>query len=98
MNKIILALDKDYDSKDVSDILTSMFEEKTSFARYKVDQYKEKCLEFEKKHNINSNEFIKKFESGEMGDDAVFFDWFAAKKGFDIWNKKLNILKGVSVQ
>ena len=35
---------------------------------------------------------MEKFEYGEFGDDEDFFDWYAAKRGLDIWNKKLEIL------
>jgi hypothetical protein len=36
------------------------------------------------------------FEAGELGDDAAYFDWFAAKRGLDIWEKRARILAGVS--
>lgn len=97
MNRVVLKLNKDYDPKDVSEVLNSVFSEKSSFAEYKVEYYKNICEDFEKRYKLNSGDFLKKFDGGEMGDEAVFFDWYAAKKGLDIWNRKLNILKGVSL-
>lgn len=41
--------------------------------------------------------FMKKFDSGQLDDSDDFFDWYAAKKGFHIWSKKLKILSGISL-
>jgi hypothetical protein len=35
---------------------------------------------------------MEKFDSGKLGDDDDFFDGYAAKRGLDIWNKKLKII------
>ena len=32
---------------------------------------------FEEKYSISSEEFMTKFENGELGDDQDFFDWYA---------------------
>ncbi|OGC07661.1 hypothetical protein A2526_00015 [candidate division WOR-1 bacterium RIFOXYD2_FULL_36_8] len=98
MNQVIVSLDKDYNLQDVSEVLNSMFHEKLNFAQYKVDKYKDLCSEFEKKHKIDSEQFLNKFENGETGDDADYFNWFAAKKGLDLWTKKLSILKSASIK
>ncbi len=46
--------------------------------------YDKRCRKFEKQYGMNSDEFIQKFESGLLGDDQDYFDWYAAKKGLDI--------------
>jgi len=33
---------------------------------------------------MDSDIFMEKFDSGELGDDDDFFDWYAAKRGLDI--------------
>ncbi|GJQ37519.1 MAG: hypothetical protein JETCAE01_35290 [Anaerolineaceae bacterium] len=33
---------------------------------------------------MTSDEFLLKFESGELGDSQGFFDWYAAKRAFDL--------------
>lgn len=98
MNRIILELNKDYDPKDVSDVLNSIFSEKSSFAVYKVQNYKKLCGDFEIKYRMDSDQFLRRFENGELGDEMVYFDWYAAKKGLDLWMRKMNILKGVSIK
>ena len=40
---------------------------------------------------------MQQFESGSLGDAAAYFDWYTAKRGFDLWEHKLLILSGVSV-
>jgi hypothetical protein len=40
---------------------------------------------------------MEKFDSGELEDDDDFFDWYAAKTGLDIWNKKLKITLGIQI-
>ena len=46
---------------------------------------------------MRSAEFVQRFEAGELGDVADYFDWFAAKRGLDLWERKLGILSAVSV-
>lgn len=66
-------------------------------ARLLRDHYQGVCHAFEGKHNISSDEFLTRFEAGELGDDATYFDWYAAKRGFDLWERHYSILSGVSV-
>jgi len=35
---------------------------------------------------------MQRFEAGELGDDADYFDWFAAKRGLDLWDRRCRIL------
>ncbi|WP_156148182.1 MULTISPECIES: DUF6516 family protein [unclassified Methanosarcina] len=30
---------------------------------------------------------MEKFDSGELGDNGDFFNWYAAKRRLDVWNK-----------
>jgi hypothetical protein len=55
------------------------------------------CENFEKKYGLDSDLFMEKFNSGELGDEDDFFDWYAAKRGLDIWNKELKIISGIRV-
>ena len=40
---------------------------------------------------------MQRFEAGQLGDEAQYFDWYAAKRGLDIWDRRFRILSGVSV-
>jgi hypothetical protein len=52
------------------------------------------CRAFERKHHTTSDEFMRQFESGALGDDAQYFDWYAAKRGLDCWERRLRSLLG----
>jgi hypothetical protein len=49
--------------------------------------YKTTLKELEQKHKIDTRTFLKKFESGQMGDESDFFDWYAFAKLLDRWRK-----------
>ncbi len=50
----------------------------------KSQRWLEICQKFERKYAMTSDEFLLKFESGELGDSQDFFDWFAAKRALDL--------------
>ena len=49
--------------------------------------YKKEVKEFEQKYNLSTQTFLKKFEAGQMGDDADYFDWYAFTKLLAQWQK-----------
>jgi len=42
--------------------------------------YKKVLQEFEKKYQLSTLTFLKRFEAGQMGDEADYFDWYAFAK------------------
>ena len=66
-------------------------------AETRRDYYEETCRTFEQEYTMSSDEFLARFEAGDLGDDAAYFDWYAAKRGFDLWEKHYRILSGVSL-
>ena len=44
---------------------------------------------------MSFDEFMRQFESGALGDQAQYFDWYAAKRGLDLWERRYRILSGV---
>ncbi len=55
------------------------------------------CLAFEQQYNLSSDAFLQQFESGALGDAEAYFDWYAAKRGLDLWERRLYILSGVTI-
>ena len=49
-----------------------------------LSDYQSICKRFEQKYGMTSDEFLLKFESGELDDSQDFFDWFAAKHVLDL--------------
>ncbi len=88
---------KDVSIQEVTNVIRSALALDERIAKHKKAKYAIICQNFETKYGISSDIFMKKFDSGELDDRDDFFDWYAAKKGLDIWNKKLEILSGISI-
>ena len=86
-----------YKTGDIRDAVAYALSAALAQARQRVDHYTSICSKFEQKYRLDSNEFMKKFEGGQMGDEQDFFDWFAAKRGLDVWHGRYEILSKVSV-
>ena len=68
----------------------------TEFFKCEDGMYKEKLSYFEKKYEIGTQVFLKKFEGGELGDSEDFFEWFALAKAESHWVTKIKELKETS--
>ena len=55
--------------------------------------YKKAIKEFEQKYHISTQAFLKKFESGQMGDDIDYFDWYAYARLLDQWQKTQSAIR-----
>lgn len=62
------------DSLDV--VRQSVSKEKRIVER-KIERYRERVNEFEEEFDMDSEEFLEMFESGELGDDQEWFEWKA---------------------
>jgi len=87
----------EYPVQEVSSIIKSALIRDAHLASYKKKKYMSACERFEKKYGMSSDEFMDKLESGELDDRDDSFDWFAAKKGLDVWDRRLRILAGVNI-
>ncbi|AAM05014.1 TPA: hypothetical protein HA338_17345 [Methanosarcina acetivorans] len=87
----------DFTPQEVSEVIRAALEQNERIAKYKIKKYSDICGNFENKYGMSSDLFVKKFDSGDLGDDEDFFDWYAAKRGLDIWDKKLKIISGIQI-
>ena len=55
--------------------------------------YKKSLKEFERKYRLTTTAFLKRFEAGEIGDDADFFDWYAFARLLAQWQKTQSALR-----
>ncbi|MDQ1250934.1 MAG: hypothetical protein QG646_3 [Euryarchaeota archaeon] len=85
----------DFTPQEASEIIREALAYNGRIAKYKIKKYSSICENFEIKYGMNSDLFMEKFEVGELGDDNDFFDWFAAKRGLDIWNKRQKIISAI---
>ena len=96
INKIDIK--KGFPHHEVSSIIKSALIRDAHIAAYKKKKYMHVCKRFEEKYNMNSDVLLAKWGSGKLDDRDDYFDWFAAKKGFDIWDRRLQILAGVNIR
>ena len=94
---LTLDIKGDFTPQEVSEVIRAALDQNERVAKYKIKKYSGICENFENKYGMDSDHFMEKFYSGELGDDDDFFDWYAAKRGLDIWNKKLKILSGIQI-
>jgi len=76
-------------------IIDEALEKQTSFAYTMFMKFEKECRSFEAAYLMNSEEFSDRFESGGLGDELQWFDWYAALRGKIFWEKKYKILKDI---
>ncbi len=57
-----------------------------------ISFYKRQIKTLEKKYDMTTASFLKKFEKGKIGDDQDFFDWYAFHKLISSWTNTKNAL------
>ena len=80
---------------EVRSVLNSALHREADLASARRAYFEHACRGFEQKHQMTSDEFMRQFESGALGDDAHYFDWYAAKRGLDLWERRFRILSGI---
>jgi hypothetical protein len=82
---------------EVRRVLGNALRHEVDLADARRSYFERACRVFEQQHQMSSEEFMRLFESGALGDDAEYFDWYAAKRGLDLWERRFHILSGVEV-
>jgi hypothetical protein len=82
---------------EVRKVLSSALRNEAELANMRRTYFERTCHSFEQQYQMSSEEFMQQFESGVLGDDADYFDWYAAKRGLDLWERRFRILSGVQV-
>ena len=78
---------------EVRSILSNALRSEAEQAHIRREHYAAMCQAFEREHKFSSDEFLNCFESGALGDELFAFDWFAAKRGLDLWDRLLQSLR-----
>ena len=81
---------------DVRAALKAALSREAILARTRRNAYERTCQEFEARFNIASDQFLRDFEAGALGDDLEYFDWYPAKRGLGLWDRRTEILNGVA--
>ena len=62
-----------------------------------LEEYRKDLETFERKYKMSSEEFIQKFESGDLGDDAEWFDFLFAYRAYEHVRKKLKLVEEIHI-
>ena len=81
-----------YEEEEINEVIDESLASRLEFARRRLAAYQESCTAFEQQYGMSTQEFFDKFESGALGDQQEWFDWYAAAEGRKIWNRKYDIL------
>jgi len=87
----------EFSDANVREVVGYALRTQLQHARIRRDHFAELCRTFERDHKLSSNEFLQRFDDGALGDDAYLFDWYAAKRGLDLWQQRFQILNGLSL-
>lgn len=91
-----LNIETNFSPQEVTEAIRSALEHEKHVAKYKVKSYSAICRDFETKFGFSSAELQTKLETPYINKESSFFDWYAAKRGLDHWNKRLEILSSIS--
>jgi hypothetical protein len=61
----------------------------------KVNLIREEIEGFEKRYEMSSEEFVDKFERGELGDDQDYFEWWGLLRGIKKIEERIGKIKVV---
>lgn len=56
------------------------------FADFALDKLKSEMKSYEKDYSLSWKEFVNKFEAGKLGDDRVWFTWYAIAASAKDWD------------
>ena len=83
--------------KEAVHIIKSGLAIEENLLKMSLDEYGKDLVIFEKKYKISRKDFIQKFESGELGDDAEWFEFLFAYRAFEHVKKKLKLIEGILI-
>jgi len=81
-----------YSMQQTNEIRTSLKREYDLYSNA-MAFYKNTLKAFEKKHQLSTQKFLKRFESGQLGDEADYFDWYAFAKLLAKWRKAQSAIR-----
>lgn len=81
---------------NVSAKIVNILNRELSYADFALDTLKREMKIFEKKYNMDSQDFIDKFEKGKLGDARVWFTWYGLALSAKDWDEtKTEITKTI---
>ena len=81
-----------YGDEFLDKALNKIISYEVSESRKQLELLQKDLVEFEEKYGFTSEEFIERFQKGELGDDADFMEWNALYKMHRKLKHRLDIL------
>lgn len=95
---MLLELPKtEYPEQVVHDVVKSALRDQANVARLRFEQFQNECRAFEVRFQMTTDDFAARFDSGDLGDDEEWFDWFAARRGREVWRLRATVLDEVAL-
>ena len=73
-------------------ILKNSLERELRFIEHSIKKTAEKLREFEKKHDMSSEEFYRKFEEGKLSDSQEFMLWASEFEALKLLEKDREVI------
>ncbi|MCK4734117.1 MAG: hypothetical protein KAT65_16815 [Methanophagales archaeon] len=83
--------------EEAVDIVKSGLAIEENILKMSLDEYRADLETFERNYKMTSEEFIQKFESGGLGDDANWFDFLFAYRAYEHVKKKLKRIEEIQI-
>jgi len=84
-------------TEETKSLIKSSLNKEENLLNLGLSKWKIKLKEFEKTNKISTEIFVKKFNSGQLGDDKKWFEWIFAYKAYNHIKEKLNLMKGIAL-
>jgi hypothetical protein len=96
MSAIDIAVRDGVTGEEAREALRVSVERERQIASARLAAYQARASAFERKHGMTTAEFRVRFDSGDMGDDAEWFDWYAVARAIETWSHRTKILHGIA--
>jgi hypothetical protein len=79
----------------MSSIIVEALQRERALLRVKARILRSRVEDFEKRFNMKSEEFLEKFELGELGDDEEFFLWWSFLQALRSVDERMKIVESM---
>lgn len=80
-------------NSEKKDAVASAIRKERHEGEYIVRRFQEKLKSLGEKYDTDTEEFLEKFNSGELDDREDFFEWKSLHKAVKYWKEKIGDLK-----
>ena len=78
-------------------VIRSSIDMKRKALEYNLRQYQARLAAFERQHQMTSEQLVAKFNAGELGDGAEWFEWEFVLDACRETTRQLGLLVGVNL-